>query len=214
MVRVYCISEAELSIGCNHNRASELFVESVNSPCPFTAFACSSITDFNSGNCFHCGNTPCPVMGYPSIQSPARGSFYLDTRPTRPYCGYPYFVKVRLADTMSVIHGSMEVRLYGSQGQTHPMEIHSGAFTPGEVVQRMFVTPSDLGDIEDVYVTFQRVYTYFDYLGFWRSSNGVHLQRLTTIAVHTQHRRVFCPREIAIRSGGSIWLSHGARSTC
>ncbi|XP_071118627.1 inactive pancreatic lipase-related protein 1-like [Haliotis cracherodii] len=211
------VEEAELNIGCNHNRASELFVESVNSPCPFTAFPCSNITDFNSGNCFHCGNSPCPVMGYPSVQTQARGSFYLDTRPTRPYCGYHYFVSMTLADTMTVMHGSMEVRLFGSRGQTHTMELHSGAFTPGEVMQRVFVTSSDIGDIEDVHVTFQRVYSYFDYLGFWGTGNGVHLQRMTTVAVHSHHRRVFCPSQRAIRSGASIWLSHGvqaSRSTC
>lgn len=81
------------SLTCSHSRATELFIESINSPCKFYAHKCSSITDFDEGRCMGCPDGGCAAMGYDADATSLRGTFYLSTSTHAPYCG-KYFWKL------------------------------------------------------------------------------------------------------------------------
>ncbi|XP_045158432.1 inactive pancreatic lipase-related protein 1-like [Mercenaria mercenaria] len=71
-------------IGCDHARARDYFIESINSTCRFKAFPCGSTEDFEMGRC-PC-NGKCARMGYASSEGKPRGSYYLTTKDVSPFC--------------------------------------------------------------------------------------------------------------------------------
>ena len=84
------------SIGCNHRRAIELFIESINTKCNFTAFACDSWTRFSTEKkCSSCGKNKglCARMGYYAVDwkkfksNTKSKKFYLNTNSDVPFCG-------------------------------------------------------------------------------------------------------------------------------
>ena len=85
---LFCfISAEEEALSCSHERSYHYFTESINSPCPFTAFACTSADDFHNGQCVRCKNNGCSRMGYHADQFDARGKLYLVTESTATFCG-------------------------------------------------------------------------------------------------------------------------------
>lgn len=76
------------TFACSHNRAYDYYTESINSGCPFTAYPCGSFDDFKSAKCLKCAGGLCSSMGYHSIDSAARGDFYLmtDQKGQAPQC--------------------------------------------------------------------------------------------------------------------------------
>lgn len=59
-------------VACNHVRAVKLFIDSINSQCPYLAQQCSSYQQFLEGKCFGCTkNSPCAIMGYHADLSPS-----------------------------------------------------------------------------------------------------------------------------------------------
>ena len=75
------------SLTCSHSRATDIFIESINSPCKFYAHQCASLTDFDEGRCMGCPDSGCAVMGYDADTTSPRGTFYLSTSSHAPYCG-------------------------------------------------------------------------------------------------------------------------------
>ena len=71
-------------IGCDHARARDYYIESINSKCRFKAFPCGNTEDFEMGRC-PC-NGKCARMGYASVEGRARGSYYLTTKDVSPFC--------------------------------------------------------------------------------------------------------------------------------
>nr|KAG5711749.1 hypothetical protein BaRGS_023513 [Batillaria attramentaria] len=49
------MTNAEYAMACSHDRSVRLYIESVTSSCPFTAYPCDSAEDFNAGRCLRCG---------------------------------------------------------------------------------------------------------------------------------------------------------------
>ncbi len=97
-------------IGCNHFRAYEYFIESINSDCPFTGVECSSYNAFINGQCDGClmGEEfrGCEFMGFKAFSSlngsrPQKNNrqFYLLTEAEKPFCSWPYRVTIVLSDT-------------------------------------------------------------------------------------------------------------------
>lgn len=76
----------EGAVACSHERSYEYYTESILSACPFKAYPCTSAGEYAKGNCLQCGSG-CASMGYYADQSTARGSMFLDTTDTAPYCG-------------------------------------------------------------------------------------------------------------------------------
>ncbi|XP_064606656.1 pancreatic lipase-related protein 3-like [Liolophura sinensis] len=73
------------SVGCSHMRVLDLFSESINSPCQFTAYSCGTVEEFNAGLCSSCNGQSCSRMGFHADPS-ARGKFYLETNASPPFC--------------------------------------------------------------------------------------------------------------------------------
>ena len=65
-------------------RVLDLFTESINSNCVFTGTSCSSLTDYESGQCLECDNG-CADMGY-NGRVRGQGRYYFDTNTSPPYC--------------------------------------------------------------------------------------------------------------------------------
>lgn len=91
-------ADAEDALSCSHSRSIYLFTESINSRCSFYGHPCSSLAalDSNLNGCLRCVRGVCPEMGYNADKSSARGSFYLRTRGSAPYCGKRILIQVNI----------------------------------------------------------------------------------------------------------------------
>lgn len=74
-------------MACSHERSYILYTDSVSNNCPYTAYPCTSGSEYAAGHCLSCTGTGCSEMGYNSNNFSARGSFYLDTASISPFCG-------------------------------------------------------------------------------------------------------------------------------
>lgn len=112
------------SVVCNHIRAWKLFYESLKSGkdggCKFLAFHCpGGLKSFKLGTCFpqRCvENSPdgsCGVMGYGSEESKARGSLFLVTRDTAPYCGHQMRALIVLSEKTMNTRGHLQLNITG-----------------------------------------------------------------------------------------------------
>ena len=75
------------AVSCSHGRAHQYFIESIDSPCPFTAYPCTSADEFHVGHCLQCHDNGCSQMGYNADKFTARGSLFLETEGSSAYCG-------------------------------------------------------------------------------------------------------------------------------
>ncbi|XP_022105423.1 pancreatic lipase-related protein 2-like [Acanthaster planci] len=81
------LDDFESELKCSHFRAVYYFTESIPSTeCQFTAYPCSGWDKFLTGQCESCGVLGCPVMGYRTVNTLARGKFYLKTASQAPFC--------------------------------------------------------------------------------------------------------------------------------
>lgn len=79
------ISGAKKVASCSHLASFKYFTESINTKCPFRAYPCASPESFLEGKCLEC-HAECSTMGYHSDKGQGRGSLYLATQGTVPYC--------------------------------------------------------------------------------------------------------------------------------
>ncbi|XP_040572497.1 inactive pancreatic lipase-related protein 1 isoform X2 [Lepeophtheirus salmonis] len=71
---------------CNHRRAVEIFIESIEESCEMKAFPCSDWKSFSIGQCFD--TKQALSIGFPSHSwSNQSGNYYFGTRGTKPFCG-------------------------------------------------------------------------------------------------------------------------------
>ncbi|KAF2357691.1 Lipase/vitellogenin, partial [Trinorchestia longiramus] len=93
---------------CNHSRAHEYFIESINSPAA-AAYRCSDYETFQKGMCQDSvGN----VMGYHSSPD-MHGTFFCDTQSKSPYLSRQVVVRgrVRLTGALKTVPGRLTVAL-------------------------------------------------------------------------------------------------------
>ncbi|XP_048867049.1 lipase member H [Brienomyrus brachyistius] len=86
---------------CDHQRAVFLFLCALNKTCSFTAYPCSSYSDFQDGRCLSCEPlrpAPCPVFGYDvrgwrdAVVQRGQTRAYFSTAAESPYCKSSYRV--------------------------------------------------------------------------------------------------------------------------
>ncbi|KAL5017112.1 hypothetical protein ScPMuIL_006701 [Solemya velum] len=118
------VEATEDTLSCSHSRSIYLFIESINSVCQFTAFRCDR-ESFQNGECVHCSDEKCPSMGY-HLDKSSRGTFYLNTSPSKPFCGYTYYVTVHFGHPMSPTRGTLNIRLLGLSGMSSYFQMESG----------------------------------------------------------------------------------------
>ncbi|CAL1543544.1 unnamed protein product [Lymnaea stagnalis] len=118
-------SSLENSVACSHGRAHDIFLESIDTTCNFTAYPCESFDKFENGECFTCGAEGCSSAGYNADLGPRTGKFYVDTHHSPPFCGYPYHVKVVPNPTQPNTTGLIYVSLIGTLDKTDFIPINS-----------------------------------------------------------------------------------------
>ncbi|XP_078352813.1 pancreatic lipase-related protein 2-like [Oculina patagonica] len=75
-----------LSSVCDHLRATEYYIASVQNRCSWKAFPCRDYAKFETGKCLQCEGK-CPTMGYGADKTKRPGVFYLKTNSEAPFCG-------------------------------------------------------------------------------------------------------------------------------
>ncbi|XP_012937117.1 pancreatic lipase-related protein 2 [Aplysia californica] len=200
---------AEVGLSCSHERSTQLFTNSItrpSSPCTFQAVPCDSEQQYTSGQCLHCGNRPCPIMGYHADKSfGARGTFYLNTTASEPFCGHHFFLTLDLSPSMDSADGTISVKLTGPQGESRMTPIKTGQFNPGDVVTGFIVEEANLGEIFSVEVHFQQTSGYFTY-----STQQVILRKVKVDNVMRMHTKYFCQSGMTIDSTQKITLDSGS----
>lgn len=193
-------------LACSHDRSIFLFTDSINGrACTLKGYPCTNYEEFVKGQCFSCGNRPCPNLGYHANSFQARGKFYLATTESPPYCGYHYHVTIRFGRTMSTDHGGLYVKILGTEGLSESFEIlstnpESGrdeGFQSNQVRQFLFVSHTYVGEILNVQARFQETNSFLSY--FW--TGQVTLVKVTVTDGRTSQRYSFCTPETVLISG-------------
>ncbi|XP_041358980.1 inactive pancreatic lipase-related protein 1-like [Gigantopelta aegis] len=200
------IEDAEVVMGCSHDRAVHLFIESINSQCHFTGYTCSSMEDFRHGICYHCGNRPCPSMGYKASHYKSRGIFYLATCGHSPFCVAQYFVEVDLSQHMTNLRGEVKVQLHGSRGNTDVSEIFRGFIQHGAALHGVVVSGSEIGEVQRVTIFYAYARTFFH----WGDSPSLVVERVKVLSARRRTRVQFCS-DVTITDGGTGVLTNPTR---
>jgi len=147
---------------CSHMRAADYFVESINSPCPFTAYTCPSWDKFKTGECYtFCRlESQCTVMGYHSASYAGRGVFYLDTQANSPFCNTAITISVDIDQSQRDTKGDISYILIGDVGQTKESILKSGLIAAGNNFHTTVSVPGSnplrIGHVDAVRMIFRR----------------------------------------------------------
>ena len=109
-----------LEMSCSHKLATQLFIESVESDCPFQVYTCENYEKYLTGDCLTCPPEGCNVLGYKSVKSKELGKAYVQTFDGSPYCGYSYGVSFQ---PLLSSYGSVEVSLSGTYNSTPMLDL-------------------------------------------------------------------------------------------
>uniref|UniRef100_A0A2C9LA20 PLAT domain-containing protein n=1 Tax=Biomphalaria glabrata TaxID=6526 RepID=A0A2C9LA20_BIOGL len=94
-------------------------------------------------------------MGYHAdLYFRSRGSYYLNTTGSQPFCTYHYVVTLRAAPRTDNLAGTVMVQLTGSQGSVGWMEMTSGQQRISGDMSRLVVVHLDIGDVTRVDIRF------------------------------------------------------------
>ena len=74
------IDDLENISGCSHVAAYKYYIDSILNPSCYVAYSCSSVDEFNKGNCLSCSNKKCNHMGYWASNKEETGNLYLVTQ--------------------------------------------------------------------------------------------------------------------------------------
>ncbi|KAG5878995.1 hypothetical protein JTB14_026799 [Gonioctena quinquepunctata] len=126
-------------VACNHVRAIKLFIDSINSNCPYIGHSCSGYGQFKEGRCFTCKpGGGCAIMGYHAdttpglvenevqpqskLQETTGNKYYLTTGREYPYCHRTYRISVETAQppyAESWVQGHLKASVYSPSGVIH-----------------------------------------------------------------------------------------------
>ncbi|XP_033761210.1 inactive pancreatic lipase-related protein 1-like [Pecten maximus] len=200
------VSGAASSLSCSHSRAVSLFIESINSPCKFYAHVCASSSQFDNGACLACPSGGCPVMGYEAYRTSQRGSFYLSTAGSSPYCAHEYSVEIHVSYFSGVSYGELLVTLVGDNGRSEEIKFspRNEYFRSGKVENHVIGTNIDIGQVTSLRVKYDEPNR------DPHTHHTAHTIKLHSIIVQSadSHNQVkFCGHENGIHSDGTITLS-------
>ncbi|XP_069126907.1 pancreatic triacylglycerol lipase-like [Argopecten irradians] len=206
-------------LACSHDRSIYLFIESINGrSCTMKGYPCENFQNFVIGQCFSCGNQPCPSLGYHADRFRARGKFYLATTDSPPYCGHHYQVTVQFGPTMSTDYGVLRLRILGTTGLSETFVLQSSnpqtgtdnGFQQNQVRKIMFVSSTYLGNILNVQAQFEEHSSILNY--FWTGS--VSLANIKVTDGKTDIRYLFCLGETVLTSGQPmVGFNHAVHTT-
>ncbi|KAK7059242.1 hypothetical protein SK128_024319 [Halocaridina rubra] len=111
---------------CSHQRATELYADSLYMPCPYLARECIDYDSFELGRCATCGDddSKCAYLGEWADQYLFKERtgvrVWLDTDEAPPYCYYHYQIIIDTAHPKNAedwVQGHLNVWLYGDNGE-------------------------------------------------------------------------------------------------
>ncbi|KAK7501512.1 hypothetical protein BaRGS_00007316 [Batillaria attramentaria] len=146
-------------VACNHMRSYHLFIDSINSHCPFEGYRCSSEDEFNAGNCMPCSGEGCGYMGMHADRvKPANrrstNKYFLKTGDHSHYCRYHYKVAVTFAHPTGSKQerGKVYLQLTGTSGQTQQISVNDDYvyISPGQTYTYILTSATQLGEVQSV----------------------------------------------------------------
>ncbi|VDI01779.1 pancreatic lipase-related protein 2 [Mytilus galloprovincialis] len=141
------------AVSCSHSRSHQVFTESINTPCPFTAYPCNTSESFNAGNCLTCGSTGCSQLGYYADMYRARGKLFLNTKAKPPFCGFHYMIK--LESGSKTTYGTINIQIKGNFGTTRWLEyIKDDEITQYKTYSKLIISSVEVGEIENVQIKY------------------------------------------------------------
>ncbi|CAH0554374.1 unnamed protein product [Brassicogethes aeneus] len=152
-------------VACNHVRAIKLFIDSINTQCPYIAHQCANFNQFMGGKCFNCKpGSNCAIMGYHADNTPGLDNevspqtkidtigskYFLTTGREYPYCNRMYRISVELAKpglAETWVQGFVRASLYSPAGVIHADLTSSGdtRLEHGTTYTTVVSHPVDLG---------------------------------------------------------------------
>lgn len=158
-------------ITCSHLSAIDYFIDSIKDSCRYTAFRCSSKSEFDNGKCFNCSNKGCNQMGYWASLDNDLGNLFLNTKPAsdkRNLCKLNYLITLRSqnnSDSQIRAYGKFSI-IFGSSGRNSSEEIIDDSniiFKPNLVESRLIST-SDLDEIINLYIVYQKTQSLINWI--------------------------------------------------
>ncbi|XP_021356285.1 inactive pancreatic lipase-related protein 1-like [Mizuhopecten yessoensis] len=185
------------TISCSHSRATQLFIESINSPCKFYAHTCSSSSQFDNGACMGCPSDGCPVMGYEADQTSHRGSFYLSTAGSTPYCAHEYYVEIHVSHFSGVSYGELFVTLVGDHGRSEEIKFspRNEYFRSGMVEKHVIATNTDIGQVTSLRVRYDEPKPHIHH-----TTHTIKLHSIVVESTENSNQVKFCGHEYGIHS--------------
>ncbi|XP_069128274.1 pancreatic lipase-related protein 2-like [Argopecten irradians] len=194
------------TVSCSHSRSHEYFTESINSPCPFTGYPCSSYDKFEAGSCLTCGDSGCAQMGYYADQYHARGKLYLNTDSSSPFCGFQYSVVVAsTADSK----GTVAVKLNGDWGTSgwHSVTEPDVALSTGHNIQKVITSSVEVGQIHSIDLRYTKKAAAF--LGFFAGQDTWSAHSVSVTSGELGQSFEFCTNNRIIQDSTPLHLQRG-----
>ncbi|KAI2804432.1 Lipase [Blomia tropicalis] len=149
-------------VACSHQRAVDFYMDSLahKNEIP-KAFACSSYNDYVAGKCMDCKDdgSGCAILGPRALEYYKENlshlghgqKFYLGTAEHKPYLGYQYLLRIKMASSGGNHHddrGSITIKFNDKNGNTIDTEFGgTQVYHLGETYSHIYVTQTDPDDI-------------------------------------------------------------------
>ncbi|ESO92402.1 hypothetical protein LOTGIDRAFT_233162 [Lottia gigantea] len=193
--------DLKAAVSCSHGRSHNVFIESINSQCPFTSYPCDTYANFQSGRCLSCGRTGCSVLGYYSDQYHARGKMYLNTGSKLPFCGYHYGVTIVGAKTPET-KGLISLRLKGKWGDSGfvPVTKKDETLKGQAIFSHVVVSPAEVGDVEEVTIKYNKL------SGFWfsKGEESYAVEKVDVVSGENGSQYTFCLQDKELKHGTEV----------
>eukprot|EP00095_Tigriopus_kingsejongensis_P009684 maker-scaffold84_size396325-snap-gene-1.19 protein:Tk09684 transcript:maker-scaffold84_size396325-snap-gene-1.19-mRNA-1 annotation:"hypothetical protein DAPPUDRAFT_51580" len=200
-------------VGCNHFRAYEYFIESINSKCPFTAVECPTWDEFASGGCNGCSSDgdpySCDYMGFYAFtklkgKRPEKEgrSLYVLTSENQPFCSYNYRVTIKLSDTRKSFtqggdRGNFQMILNGDNEASTKLRLNKqDAFFEAGRTYHFMTTTGDLGHVKSADLVWEYAYHPLNPLT-WRvlSESKMYVNRIEIEQFGHKSKHTFCAQD-------------------
>ncbi|XP_033738103.1 pancreatic lipase-related protein 2-like isoform X2 [Pecten maximus] len=199
------------TVSCSHSRSHEYFTESINSPCPFTGYPCSSYDNFQKGLCLNCAGSGCAQMGYYADQYHARGKLYLNTESSSPYCGFQYSVVVASSADSS---GTVAVKINGDWGTSGWQSVTEPDvdLTSGHNLQAVITSSVEVGQIHSIDLRYTKKASNF--LGFFGGEDSWSAHSVSVASGELGESFEFCAVNHALQDSIPINLKRRTAPSC
>lgn len=199
---------AEGAVACSHERSYILYTDSVSNNCPYTAYPCTSGSEYAAGHCLSCTGTGCSEMGYNSKNFSARGSFYLDTASISPFCEFHYQVNITGRNNMD---GVITLVLQGTNGRSAniPLMADNEVHTKGHIISKFIKVPNDIGTLTNIALEYDKTSSV---LTGWAYPDDWQLMGVSIFSAEEQRMYTFCAYGKTLTSHKPIAM--GLTGTC